>query len=269
MKNVVVGILHSGEQEYFQCINSLGAQLGVALESFVISGRGNKAAHDELYDRFMAAASQFDYFFKLDADMTLRSPDSLKSLIDTVSSKGAAHALSYVYDVPSGLAIPGVQLFRSDSRWEGSHEQLNVDYPPRLAGESVLIVDPIFVDHMSSPSSYQLFRYGIHKALKAIQHGRGAKKSVNKGLLHSAIINGMARNYFGGRSELIWALIGARLVFEGGIPGEGYNSEEVQMLFRRMDSEPPLFQGLSEEAAQFFGNEVQNWYRWIGKFQTT
>ena len=269
MKTILVGVLHSGEREYARCLQSLECQVGVFLQAFSISGKENKVAHDELYASFMARASEFDFFFKLDADMTLRSPNSLKSLVDIVSSKGAAHALSYVYDVPSGLAIPGVQLFRSDSRWEGSDEKLNVDYPPRLMGESVLIVDPILVDHMSSPSSYQLFRYGIHKSLKAIQHGRGANKSINKGLLHAAIINGMARNYFSGRAELVWALIGARLVFEGGVPGDGYHSEEVQSLFRRIESEQPLFQELSGDAARFFSNEVQNWFRWIGKFQTT
>lgn len=266
---VLTGILHSDESEFAQCKSSLGYQIGVEIESFVLSGLSNKVAHDELYSTFMSRAAEFDYFFKLDADMTLRSPDSLRLLVDIVSRNRAAHALSYVYDGPSGLAIPGVQLFRSDSRWEGSDEQLNVDYPPRLMGESVLVVDPIFVDHMSSPSTYQLFRYGIHKALKAIQHGRGAKKSINKGLLHSAIINGMARNYFGGRSELVWALVGARLVFEDGVPGEGYHSDEVKGLFHRMESDRQLFEELASESVRFFGNEVQNWFRWIGKFQTT
>lgn len=266
---ILTGILHTDEAEFPSAERRLRDQRGVHIESFVLSGLPNKQAHDELYARFMARAPDFDFFFKLDADMTLRSPSSLKSLIDIVSSKGAAHALSYVWDAPSGLTIPGVQLFRSDSRWEGSDEQLNVDYPPRLMGESVLIVDPVFVDHMSSPSAYQLFRYGIHKALKAIQHGRGVKKSINKGLLHSAIINGMARNYFGGRSELVWALIGARLVFEDGVPGEGYHSDEVKGLFHRIEADRQLFEELASESVRFFGNEVQNWFRWIGKFQTT
>lgn len=266
---VLVGILYANELEFEECRASLDRQQGVVIESFVLSGFSNKEAHDQLYAAFMSRAPEADFFFKLDADMTLRSPNSLRALVELVSRKGAAHALSYVWDAPSGLTIPGVQLFRSDSRWEGSDEQLNVDYPPRLAGESVLIVDPIFVDHMSSPSTYQLFRYGIHKALKAIQHGRGAKKSINKGLLHSAIINGMARNYFGGRSELVWALIGARLVFEDGVPGEGYHSDEVKGLFHRIEADRQLFEELAGESVRFFGNEVQNWFRWIGKFQTT
>lgn len=266
---ILVGVLHSGEAEFTACLASLEAQRQVDSERFVISGMANKEAHDELYSRFMRRFNEFSYFFKFDADMTLRAPDSLRSLVEIVHRKGAAHALSYVYDVPSGLAIPGVQLFRSDSRWEGSDEQLNVDYPPRLMGESVLIVDPIFVDHMSSPSSYQLFRYGIHKTLKAIQHGRGGKKSINKGLLHSAIINGMTRNYFRGRSELVWALIGARFVFEDGVPGEGYHSDEVKGLFQRIESDRLLFEELASESVRFFGNEVQNWFRWISKFQST
>jgi hypothetical protein len=267
--DIVVGILHSGEAEFSACVHSVNEQRGVSVEPVVISGLSNKEAHDALYQAFMARASGFDYFFKLDADMTLRSPDSLRSLTNLARGKDAAHAMSYVFDYPSSLAIPGVQLFRSDSKWEGSDEQLNVDYPPRLAGGSILIVDPIFVDHMPSPSEYQLFRYGIHKSLKALQHGRGSKKSIQKGLLHSSIINGMARNWAAGRSELIWALIGARLVFDGGIPSEGYHSNEVKAIFAKMQSDDALFRQLSVEASQFFGNEVQNWFRWIEKFQTT
>jgi hypothetical protein len=266
---VIVGILYSGEAEFPLCTRSLAAQREVESAYFVISDKGNKAAHDELYATFMSSSSEYDYFFKLDADMTLRSPDALRALVSAMRSKGAAHALSYVFDHPSSLAIPGVQIFRSDSRWEGSDEQLNVDYPPRLTGESMLIIDPIYVDHMSSPSQYQLFRYGIHKALKAIQHGRGEKKSVQKGLLHSAIINGMARNFLSGRQDLVWALIGARLVFDGGVPSEGYHSDEVKAIHSKIESDAALFQQLSEEASRFFGNEVQNWFRWINQFQST
>jgi hypothetical protein len=266
---VLIGILHIGEAEFSACLDSISSQLGVVAECFVISDKPNKDAHDELYSTFMSRSTAFDYFFKLDADMTLRSPDALRALVSAVRSKGAAHALSYVFDHPSSLAIPGVQIFRSDSRWEGSDEQLNVDYPPRLTGESMLIVDPIYVDHMSSPSHYQLFRYGIHKALKAIQHGRGEKKSVQKGLLHSAIINGMARNFVSGRQDLVWALIGARLVFDGGVPSEGYHSDEVKAIYSKIESDAELFQQLSEEASRFFGNEVQNWFRWINQFQST
>jgi hypothetical protein len=266
---VLVGVLHSGEAEYQRCLESIHTQQGVNLCQFVISGKANKEAHDELYATFMARASDFDFFFKLDADMTLRAPNSLRALIDLAASKRAAHALSYVMDFPSSLAIPGVQLFRSDSCWEGSDDRLNVDYSPKLFGPSVMVIDPIFVDHMSAPSDYQLFRYGIHKALKSIQHGRGAKKSVQKGLLHTAVINGIARNYSAGRNELIWALIGARLVYDGGVPVAGYHSDEVMGLHERLKHSPSTFKSVSYEAQQFFSNEVQNWFRWLGKYQST
>lgn len=266
---VLVGVLEAGEAEFDRCLASVYEQRELDVSTVILRSRPNKVAHDELYSNFMSRSTEFEYFFKLDADMTLRSPDSLRALVSAVRSKGAAHALSYVFDHPSSLAIPGVQIFRSDSRWEGSDEQLNVDYPPRLTGESMLIIDPIYVDHMSSPSHYQLFRYGIHKALKAIQHGRGEKKSVQKGLLHSAIINGMARNFVSGRQDLVWALIGARLVFDGGVPSEGYHSDEVKSIYSKIEGDTDLFQQLSDEASRFFGNEVQNWFRWINQFQST
>jgi hypothetical protein len=151
------------------------------------------------------------------------------------------------------LSIPGVQLFRSDSRWEGSSETLNVDYAPRITGKSILAVTPNFVDHMLAPSEYQLFRYGIHKTLKANQHDRPSeKRDPKKGLLHTAILNGIARNYCSGRLELVWALIGAMLVQKKIIPPTGYHNEKIKNIFADIKQNEKIFQSAKNDAKIFF-----------------
>jgi hypothetical protein len=266
---VLVGILYSGESEFNASLASASRQKEVAIETFIITDKPNKIAHDELYETFMTRAKYFDFFLKLDADMTLRHEYCVRDLLRSVTSEKAAHALSYVYDSPSSLAIPGVQIFRSDSKWEGSTDTLNVDYLPKLFGKSILITEPIFVDHMPAPSDYQLFRYGIHKTLKAIQHGRGSGKSIQKGLLHISIMNGIARNYFSGHHNLIWALIGSILVFNGHVPHQGYHSDQVKLIFENLKTNSSLLDKISRESERAFSNEIQTWYRWVGQFQST
>lgn len=262
---VLVGVLHSGESEYPLCVNSARQQTGVDVNIFTISGKENKNAHDALYDEFMRNAAGYDFFFKLDADMSIRTPTGLKTLVEHAAEHNAAHLMSYVLDCPSGLLIPGVQLFRSDSRWEGSDDNLNVDYPPRIFGKSLLLTRNAYVDHMTDPHDYQLFRYGIHKALKAIQPGRGANKSITKFLLHTAILNGIARNSRAGQERLSWALIGAMLVLIDQIPDVPYHSHETQSMFNALKTEPTKRSRAAEAALEIFFNEVQVLFRFCSK----
>jgi hypothetical protein len=264
---VLIGVLYSGEAEFSKCLDSIAFQENVWTDHLVIKDKPNKEAHDELYARFMSEADKFDFFFKLDADMVFKESNGLTQMVELVSRQKAAHLMSYVFDHPSGLSIPGVQLFRSDSRWEGSSETLNVDYAPRITGKSILAVTPNFVDHMLAPSEYQLFRYGIHKALKANQYDRPSeKRDPRKGLLHTAILNGIARNYCNGRLELVWALIGAMLVQKRTIPPTGYHNEKTQDIFIDMKQNKKQFQSAKSDAEKFFSNEIQSLFRWFLEF---
>lgn len=263
---VLVGILKSDEKEFDSCIDALKWQTFKGIDYFYIDNLPNKKAHDTLYQRFMNHSSSFDYFLKLDADMVFSKENSLEQMLGVFRSD-VAHLFAYVFDVPSSIKIPGIQMFRSDTIWGNSDEQLNVDYPPKLNGDSISIVDCDWVNHMPSPSNYQLFRYGIHKALKSIQPDRG-NKNAKKGILHAAILNGIARNYFSGRKELCWSLIGAMLVYSRQIAGVEYNSSSNRSLFIEIEQNGALREHLIKEAQCFWMNEIQSLFRWLDLFQT-
>lgn len=263
----LVGILRCGENEFEQCISSLKNQTYRNYDYFVIENQPNKAAHDQLYQRFMDSASNYDAFLKLDADMVFANERALEQLCDQVELDTSI-LFSWVNDIPSSLKIPGIFMFRSNVVWTGNSDNLNVDYAPQFTGRRKAIGDRDLVLHMPDPSPLQLLRYGVHKALKAIQPDR-RKKIPKKGLLHIAIINGIARNYSSGRKDLAPALIGAMLVFSGRTRSVDYNSDTNRALFEEILSDEVLFEQMRIEAGKYWSAEVNNLFRWFDAHQST
>ena len=97
-------------------------------------------------------------------------------------------------------------------------DALIVDTTPLVPGKRMRVSrDPApLVDHMPDPSKAQSFRYGVHRALKAIQPDRISKK-LARGQLHWGILKGIWRRYqAAGDERRLYSLLGADVVF-----GEG------------------------------------------------
>lgn len=263
---VLIGVTYCGEAEFDACLHSIERQIGLEISVFVIKNLGNKEAHDALYAEFMANAGSVDCFLHLGADMAFQANDSLLSLCGYLVDASVGSVFAYVDDIPSGLKIPGIRLLRSSARWGGSADRLMVDYPPSLIGETKIIINGGFVSHMSASSNYQLFRYGIHKALKSLQEG-SAKKNAGKAVLHSTILCALARNYFLGNKSLAWSLIGATLIYTGRLRGVEYESGVTREFFASVAVNPEKLQVLVAEAESFWCSEVQSWLRWVHRFQ--
>jgi hypothetical protein len=159
-------------------------------------------------------------------------------------------------------------MFASSTKWLGSDEQLNVDYPPKIFGKSQQFVNKPWINHMPNPSDYQLFRYGIHKALKSLQPDR-QKKNTKKGILHLSILNGIARNVFAGKNEKLWfALIGATLVYDKQYVEHQYNTDQTKALFDEILCNENLYEQHKKLANAFWVNEIQTTYWWFENFNT-
>lgn len=261
---VLIGILYSGENEYQESISALKSQLFKNSEYFAIENLPNKLAHDTLYRDFMSRAQDFDYFLKLDADMVFANQNVLAEMVQSMQNENLAHLFAWVDDCPSGIKIPGIQMFKSDTKWLGSNEQLNVDYPPQINGLSKVFFDKNWINHMPNPDEYQLFRYGVHKALKSIQPDR-TNKNLKKGILHLTILNGIARK--AKQNEKLWfSLIGATLVYQKAFDSIEYNGEQAKKYFDTLKSKPHKFEALKRMANEFWSNEVQVNYWWVENF---
>ena len=269
-KKILIGILRSKENEFDICLKKLKEQTYSNYNFFVIENMPNKLAHDQLYTEFMSNSNNYHYFLKLDADMVFVENDSLKKMV-ALFDQSIGHIMFYVNDIPSSLKIPGIQMFKSDITWTFDNDSLRVDYAPNMNGlESRIFSDINVIDHMPMPSNFQLFSYGIHKAIKSIQPYIPNKttKHLNKGLIHISIINGISRNYLSGNHKLIWSLIGAMLVYKKVIEPTNYMSDVNLGIFKEIENDKVNFDLLVSDAKNFWLNEIQNMFSWSRLFHS-
>lgn len=171
---VLIGTLHSIENELEQCLAAIQSQTLPACDAFLISGRPNKEAHDELYRTFMARAHEVDLFIKIDADMVLTRPTFFAEVAGYFEQRpGLDHLMIAVHDWMTDRNVMGLHVFRSTHRWITGQESYFVDTldatkevekdHQRLAPAAI---------HCGDPSPFQAFHFGLHKAVKFAQFTR-------------------------------------------------------------------------------------------------
>ena len=172
---ILVGMLATDENERAQAVASLRAQTHKEYELFIIENRPNKEAHDALYARFMSSADRFDIFFKLDADMVLLRDTALAEVTDFFAGNPEVELLLFeLIDWYSDTLIPGLVITRSSAKWPAHSDQLMVDSYVKITGKNVHVSDrqAALAIHSPDPSPLQAFRFGVHRAIKAIQDDR-------------------------------------------------------------------------------------------------
>ena len=172
---VLVLTLSTDEPQLERCVDSVRAQKQVTLEHRIISGLGNAEAHRELYATIESRASEFDVFVKVDADMVLAG-DAVLGVIAGMFRRDPEldHVQLAIDDFYTDEPIMGVHAFSPRASWPRTDEQLFVDASPLIPGRrAVLWKPPVPIAvHSPDPSPWQAFRFGVHRASKAFQHGR-------------------------------------------------------------------------------------------------
>jgi len=218
MKTFLIGMLYSGENEYAESRRSLERQSLGDWELLQIENLPNKQAHDALYRAFMEKADRFRFFLKLDADTVFNSERSLEILLSLLDVPERDLLVTDAHDWISDTPIPaGMQSYSSRVRWPVSPDLLMVDHTPVFPGHGhrqYLPPVPIAV-HSPNPSSFQAFRYGVHRALKAIQPDR-RRKDVRRAVLHWSVLKNIWRSYRAhGDARRLAALLGVEAVLSG------------------------------------------------------
>jgi len=219
----LVGMLCSGENERGDAVAALKGQRFTDWELVSLENLPNKQAHDELYQMFMEEAGNFSHFLKLDADMVLRRDTALREILDVFDRvPGLDWLMLDVQDWYSNTLIPGLQIFSNRVRWAANADMLMVDHAPRFPGCQLRLSEPPapVVDHSPNPSSLQAFRFGVHRALKALQLDRArAARQVDKAMVHWRILDSVWRHYrVDPDRRLALAIAGAEFVMGGGMP---------------------------------------------------
>lgn len=220
--SVLVGMLYSGENERGDAVAALKGQRFTDWELVSFENLPNKQAHDELYQMFMEEAGNFSHFLKLDADMVLRRETALQEILDVFHRVPELDWLMLdVQDWYTDTLIPGLQTFSNRVRWPASADLLMVDHAPHFPGCQLRLSEspaPV-VNHSPNPSSLQAFRFGVHRALKALQLDRArAARQIDKAMVHWNILDSVWRHFrVDPDRRLALAIAGAEFVMGGGM----------------------------------------------------
>ena len=183
----------SGEREYDACCRAVREQRGVAATHEVIANKPKAEAHRLLYARIMAARAVFTYFVKLDADMVLNGPDTLRACIDRMAAHrpAADHMKFTVRDWITQRDIWGMHLYANTVSWPSVEADPGFDRPDpaRAHGKDpdpvrhhgkVKVRDapaPVAM-HAPDPGIDQAVYYGLDHTAKAVHIGRRTPKQV-------------------------------------------------------------------------------------------
>lgn len=218
---VLVGTLHSEENELEACRQAIAGQRGVDFEHFVISGLPNREAHEALYRRFMERAADFDCFVKVDADMVLTREDLLLRIAERLRDRPEIDQLEIaVHDFFTDGLVFGLNAFRSGVRFPPRPEGLFVDSTPvrgRQIERDRSELAPAAL-HCPDPSPFQAFHFGLHKALKWSEaEGSGQRE---RALRHrSNVERTWAQLRRREDRRLLLACLGAELALAGRLDG--------------------------------------------------
>lgn len=220
----LVGVMYTGEQEMNDCLSALAAQRHGKWDLFTINFMDERSAHNELYKTFMKNSESYQYFLKVDADMVLNGPNTLSEIDKFLrSTPNVDHACFSVKDYMSQMAILGMHVFTRRAEWILPVEQLYPDKSPEIPGRKVDVwVAPApIATHAAKPSSVQAFRYGSHRALKALN-----PSNVHMAAFQSAVLDRVIKHKNWSMDiALRYALLGAWHAWQGDIPASAVNTE--------------------------------------------
>jgi hypothetical protein len=267
-KRILVGMLAAGENERDQAIASLRGQTHKDYELFIIENKPNKEAHEALYSRFMSEVGRFDIFFKLDADMVLLRSTALEEVANFFAGNPDVELILFeLIDWYSDALIPGLVITRSTARWPSHPDQLMVDSYVKITGKNVHVSDrqAALAIHSPDPSPLQAFRFGVHRAMKAIQDDREpSKKMIEKANIHWDILVRTWANFLKkGDRRMGLAIAGAELAISRGSRalGANYMDKSVSDFFEKhyLHAESET---LRSELGEIWNDPAANTKRW-------
>jgi hypothetical protein len=168
---VMIGTLHSGENEFELCKASVARQRYPNLKHVVISGLPKKQSVATLMERF--ASSGFDLMIKLDGDMVLLDDDFVSRVVEIFQSDPDLELVQMaVLDFFSGEPMQGINAYRRSIEWRSERQdalftdKTFVDKSKRLVTWAPFAHSAI---HSPDPTPFQAFHFGVHRGVKVLQ----------------------------------------------------------------------------------------------------
>ena len=168
---ILVITLHTIENEFDECVESIRRQSYQDFEHLVFHNLSSTEAHEKLYGTFMERADEFELMIKVDADMVLEDAELFDKIVDVMQRRTELDLYSiYCWDNFLDEQISGLHTFRNTVRFETRD--------PSFPDNHSVVADRSFEDktshgrsviHCKNPSPLQAFHYGIHRGVKCAE----------------------------------------------------------------------------------------------------
>lgn len=242
---LLIGIMYCFENEFGQCIKAIKDQTYRDFDTFVIKRRPNKEAHDLLYRTFMEKNSQYDLFIKIDADMVLARPTLFAEVVEYFQQHPEVDNLQIALDdFFCDRRIYGLHVYGPRYRWKHDQEQIFVDR--RSASDSFLMISDNeelapAAFHCPNPGCFQSYHYGLHRAVKIMQHG-AIRLNYDASMNHFYNLTNIVHHYNRESSlALAFAILGAFDAISQGFRSEhvDFGSQQALAAFSARESATP------------------------------
>ena len=173
--SVIVITAYSDENQFEACKRSVSRQKNVDLvDHIIISGLGAKAAEQKIYEKSKEHSTRADFILRLDADMVLQHDEVIANMVFTLTINQHLGRLTLpVFDFFLQQDIIGAHIFRTshvpetydktDPRPEYWIDEIN--------GLTIKRTKTRNITHAFNPSLSQAMRFGVNRALKAVDFG--------------------------------------------------------------------------------------------------
>ncbi len=267
---ILIGILHTIENEFPQCIEAIKNQTYQNFDYFVVENIPNKEAHDTLYRRFMDSADNYELFIKVDADMVLSRTTFFEEVATKMKENTATDDLEIaVHDFFTDRLIYGLHVFRNTMTWDTeNNESIFVD---RTGQQKVHVHDDKELApaafHCPNPSPFQSFHFGLHKATKVMQIDN-PRLYAPASAFHWSNIQELLNNYYKTEKPILrYAILGAYWAIKHKATSKevNYNSEKSSKAYQYISQLNELrFNQVFSKAIHFFSYRRKNLlYEWI------
>ncbi len=182
---VMVGTLHSGENEFEQCKASIEAQRYPHIRHEVLSGLPKEKARSDLLDGF--ERSDAELLVMVDADTVLLDEDYIGRVVEIFNAGSRLSVLQMaVQDFFSDDAIQGIDAYRRGSTRRAGSARSAIKVAGLFADETRvprserMMLWATFgrsAIHSPDPGRFQAFHFGVQRGLEVVQSTRADRRS--------------------------------------------------------------------------------------------
>jgi hypothetical protein len=173
LPKIFVGTMYTQEGDFQVCLQRIREQEDVTVSHFIVSGLGEKEAHNALWHAWRQAAPHNDLFVKIDADTVLVSPRTLREISDQFLAHPEITGIQApLHDYFTDGFINGLNTFSTKVVFNDTRDELYCDRQVDTNNDVVLRERDLPLSlrpaglHCHHADPIQAFHYGVHRMLK-------------------------------------------------------------------------------------------------------